>query len=69
MTDFWGDEQYRRIIMEERLAEAAACRVLAAGRKRIGPGLNLESLKSLANSPRLDKTIVLGGLRVRITAG
>ena len=69
MTDLWSEEQYRRTLMEERLTEAASFRLLPAARGGAGNGINLENLKRLACGPQLDKTIVLGGLRVRITAG
>jgi hypothetical protein len=69
MNDYWGDEQFRRACMEEKLQGAARHRLLAAAGSRSGTGINPESLKRLAYGSRLDKTIVLGGIRVRITAG
>jgi hypothetical protein len=69
MADYWSDEKYRRELMEERVQAAALHRLLAAARSRAGAGINPESLERLANGARLDKTITLGRLMVRITAG
>jgi len=69
MTDFWSEEQYRRGLMEEREQAAALHRLLAATRSKTRTVINPDNSKRPAGGTRLDKTIVLGGLRVRITAG
>lgn len=70
MADYWGDEHYRRASMEERLQEADRHRLLAAAARQQGWNrYNLESWKRLTDGARLDKTIVLGGFKVRITGG